>query len=127
MLTKITHISIFVHDQTAALEFYQTLGFKIHTDAMFGEMRWLTLHLPDQPELEVALLKAETPAEQALVGKQAGDKPLLTFESTDCQADYTRLSTAGVTLWGARETQPWGTAVAFTDLYGNGLYLCQPS
>lgn len=125
MLTKITHITLFTNDQNRALDFYQKLGFRIHTDAMFGEMRWLTLHLPEQKELELVLLKAESEQEQALVGKQTGDKPVFNFETSDCQGDYTRLTAAGVNFLAKPETQPWGTSAAFTDVDGNILYMCQ--
>lgn len=125
MLTKITHITLFTNDQDLALNFYQKLGFKIHTDAMFGEMRWLTLHLPEQKELELVLLKAESESEKALVGKQTGDKPVFNFESSNCLADYESLSAAGVNFLAKPETQPWGTSAAFTDADGNVLYMCQ--
>jgi catechol 2,3-dioxygenase-like lactoylglutathione lyase family enzyme len=125
MLTKITHITLFVNDQDTALNFYQKLGFKVHTDAMFGEMRWLTLHLPTQIDMELVLLKAESEHEKALVGKQAGDKPVFNFETSDCLGDYERLSVAGVNFLAKPETQPWGTSAAFTDADGNVLYMCQ--
>lgn len=125
MLTKITHITLFTNDQDRALNFYQKLGFKIHTDAMFDEMRWLTLHLPSQIDMELVLLKAESDQEKALVGKQTGDKPVFNFETSDCLSDYENLSKAGVKFLAKPETQPWGTSAAFTDVDGNVLYMCQ--
>ncbi|MCL5874944.1 MAG: VOC family protein [Candidatus Dependentiae bacterium] len=126
MFTKITHISLFVHDQDAALDFYTKLGFAVHTDALFGTLRWLTLHLPEVKDMELALLKAETEQEKALVGKQAGDKPFISLESNDCVADYERLKTLNVLGLEKPETQPWGISFGFKDLYGNIIYVCQP-
>lgn len=125
MITKITHITVFVHDQDAALSFYKKLGFVVHTDAQFGSMRWLTLHLPEQKDMELVLMKAETDLEKELVGKQAAEKPLISFETSDCHADYARLKEAGVEFAGEPEQQPWGISVGFKDLYGNALYMCQ--
>ena len=53
MLTSITHNFIWVFDQDEALDFYVgKLGFEVNTDADLGFMRWLTVNLPGQPELE---------------------------------------------------------------------------
>lgn len=125
MIAKITHITMFVTNQDDALAFYKKLGFTVHTDAQFGPMRWLTLHLPSQKDMELVLMLAESPEEKALVGKQAALKPLISFETTDCQADYEKLKAAGVEFPEAPAEQPWGISVGFMDLYGNALYMCQ--
>lgn len=126
MFTKITHITVFVVDQEKALAFYTKLGFSVHTDAQFGPMRWLTLCLPEQKDVELALLEAETEAEKALVGKQADQKPFITLETDNCQADYERLSNDGVTFLAKPTEEPWGTSAALKDPYGNLIYICQP-
>jgi len=125
MITRITHITLFVHDQEQALNFYTKLGFHVHTDASFGAMRWLTICFPEQPELEIALLKAETAPEQELVGKQGATKPLISIESSDCHGDYERLQQAGVTFVTQPKEEPWGIGVVLQDLYGNLIYMCQ--
>ena len=126
MFTKITHITLFVTNQDDALNFYKKLGFEVHTDANFGEMRWLTICLPSQKDMEVALIKAENETEKALVGKQAATKPLLSLESNNCQKDYEILSNAGVKFLEKPAEQPWGISTALQDLYGNMIYICQP-
>lgn len=128
MITKITHFTLYVSDQNKALEFYtQKLGFKVHTDATFGDMRWLTLHPANQPDFELVLMKPETDAEKALVGKQGGkDKPLFTVESTDCTKDYEFLKSQGVKMLEEVAHQPWGIATSFADPDGNIVYICQP-
>jgi len=125
MLTKITHITVFVTNQDEALAFYKKLGFTVHTDAQFGTMRWLTLHLPEQKDVELILMLAESEAEKALVGKQGADKPVISFETTDCYKDYEQLKIAGVLFTEEPAQQPWGIAVGFKDLYGNVLYMAQ--
>lgn len=125
MFGGVSHISIFVTDQEKALAFYTKLGFIVHTDERFGTMRWLTLCLPQQRTFEVALLKAETDQEKALVGKQAAEKPLMNLETDNCHADYERLSKEGVFFFEKPKEEPWGISAAFKDLEGNILYMCQ--
>ena len=127
MFVKISHITLFVQDQEKALDFYKKVGFTVHTDAPFGEMRWLTLTLPGQKDLELVLMKAETAQEKALVGKQGGDKPFISFESNDAQKDYENLKKLGVTDLEKPEAQPWGISFGFKDLEGNAIYVCQPN
>lgn len=126
MLTKITHISLFVHDQEDALTFYKKLGFSVHTDALFGEnLRWLTITLPHQKDVEIALIKAETDAEKELVGKQAADKPFISLESSDCATEYEYFKSSGITILEAPQEQPWGISMMIKDLYGNHIYIVQ--
>ena len=44
MITKLTHVCVYVLDQDRAYDFYvNKLGFKVHTDAPMGPgARWLT-------------------------------------------------------------------------------------
>ena len=58
MITKFSHVSLFVLDQDKAYDFYvNKLGFKVHTDAkMENGYRWLTITPPEQPDLEITLL-----------------------------------------------------------------------
>jgi len=125
MLKKITHITLFVDDQNKALEFYKKVGFKIHTDAMFGPMRWLTLNLSDQPDFELVLMPAESAEEKALVGKQGADKPFISFESSNCKEDFEKLVQAGIKFTQEPKEEPWGVSASFVDLYGNNIYICQ--
>lgn len=125
MLTKVTHLTLFVIDQDAALDFYKKIGFEVHTDADFDGFRWLTMCLPEQKDFEFALIKAETPEEQALVGKQAGEKPLFNLETNDCRNDYERLKGVGVTFIEEPAEQPWGVSAAFNDVSGNVIYMCE--
>lgn len=126
MITKITHLTLFVSNQDEALKFYQKLGFNIHTDAMFGPMRWLTLHPAEQPNFELVLMLAEDAEEKALIGKQGAKKPFFCIESNDCHKDYEQLKAAGVEFVEAPTQQDWGISVTLKDLYGNLIYMVQP-
>ena len=126
MYTKITHITLYVTNQDEALAFYKKIGFQVHTDAQFGPMRWLTLNLPEQKDVEVAIILAETTEEKALVGKQATGKPLFSLESNDCYGDYEKFKNLGIKFLEKPSEEPWGISTAFEDLYGNLIYVCQP-
>ena len=63
MLKRITHTFIHVLDQDQALAFYVgKLGMVVHTDADLGVMRFLTVTLPEQPELQLVLMVPGAPA-----------------------------------------------------------------
>lgn len=128
MISKITHLTLFVQNQNEALDFYiNKIGFKVHTDAMFGpDFRWLTVHPEGQPDFELVLMPATTDAEKALVGKQGATKPFFTIETDSCQKDYDTLLARGVKFSTAPEQQPWGVSTSFEDLYGNIIYMVQP-
>ncbi len=128
MITKITHITLFVDNQDDALHFYTNiLGFKLHTDAvMENGFRWLTLCLKNQPDVELALIPATTPEEKALVGKQGGSHPLLCLQTDDCKKDYDLLKANGVVFTQEPKEEPWGVSALCKDLYGNMLYINQP-
>jgi len=129
MITKITHLTLFVHNQDDAVQFYtEKLGFKVHTDAMFGPaLRWLTLHTQSQPDFELVLMLATNEQEKELVGKQGGKHPFFTLESNDIVIDYGVLLANGVQFTAPPEKQPWGTATSLRDLYGNEIYMVQVS
>ena len=121
MITKTTHIPIFVHDQNEALKFYtEKLGFALHTDVMFGEnMRWLTATPAKQSDFEFAFMQANTPEQKSLVGKQAPDVPFCCVSTDDCEKTYKELEEKGVECVSAPENLPWGVSALIKDLYGN--------
>jgi catechol 2,3-dioxygenase-like lactoylglutathione lyase family enzyme len=125
-MKRISLLNVLVRNQDAAIDFYtRKLGFTLVEDAPFGPKRWVTLRLPDDDVLSVALNPAEADGDLALVGKQAGSQPLFAMATDDCLSDYRRMKEAGVTLHGEPQVQPYGTGVLLEDLYGNKIYLNQ--
>ena len=116
---------MFVENQDKTLDFYKKLNFGVHTDSSFGEFRWLTLCLPGNKNLELALIKAESTQEKNLVGKQAAQKPFLSIDTDNCQQDFQRLKDLGVEFVQEPKSEEWGTSAMFKDLYGNLIYLNQ--
>lgn len=125
-MNRVRIISVLVLDQDAAIEFYtRKLSFALVEDKPFGESRWVTIALPSQPDVTLALELAATAADQAVVGKQAGTHALLALDTSDCWADYRRMKPLGVKFLGEPQSGPWGTGVQLEDLYGNRLFLSQ--
>ena len=126
MITKMTHITLYVKDEEEALAFYRDkVGMKVHTDVTFSGMRWLTLNVPDQPDLELVLFKATKPESQALVGKQSPEGPLLVFATDDIKGDFEQLRDRGITFTQEPVEKAWGKEAMFHDLYGNVIMLYQ--
>jgi catechol 2,3-dioxygenase-like lactoylglutathione lyase family enzyme len=125
-MNRVKIISVLVLDQDAAIEFYtRKLGFELREDKPFGESRWVTISLPKNRDLTLALELAKTSDDKAIVGKQGGSHAFLALDTPDCIADYTRMKPLGVKFLGEPQSGPWGTGVQREDLYGNKIFLSQ--
>lgn len=142
MITKMSHTTLFVTDQAKAYEFYVgKLGFKVHTDVeMDGrdcgdgqppvKYRWLTLHAPEQPELEIIIMPpAGLPpdAEQAI--KLLLDRGMMgacVFHTKDCRAAYEELKAKGVVFRTEPKEQAYGIECIMEDGCGNWFSLTEP-
>jgi catechol 2,3-dioxygenase-like lactoylglutathione lyase family enzyme len=134
MITKLSHVTLFVNNQDAAKEFYvNKLGFSVHTDhTMDGGFRWLTVTAPDQPELEIVLLE---PKEGPMLDPEAAaavrmllKKGVLgagAFETPDCKATYETLKSKGVQFAGPPEERFYGTEAIMRDGQGNWFSVTQ--
>ena len=127
---KIYVTSVFVDDQDRAEKFYtDTLGFQIKHNIPMGEHRWLTVVSPDDPEGTELLLEpsghpAVGPYKTALV---ADGIPAHSFQVTDLDAEYDRLSGLGVAFSvPPMDAGPVRMAV-FDDTCGNLIQLIQMS
>jgi catechol 2,3-dioxygenase-like lactoylglutathione lyase family enzyme len=132
MVTGISHFSIWVTDQDAALDFYVgKLGLEINTDVQLDFMRWLTVSIPGQPEQEIILAPLQAPiidpdnAQHAndLLAKGFMGNLILTTE--DCRATYTQLLAAGVEFTQEPTEQPYGLECVVRDPFGNQIRIAQ--
>ncbi len=91
--------SVFVDDQRKALRFYsEVLGFKKKTEITLGDVSWLTVVSPEEPNGTELLLEPDShpavkPYKAALVEDGI---PATSFAVVDVRAEYERLSSAGV-------------------------------
>lgn len=126
MIHKISHITLYTDDQDAVKEFYvDKLGFQVHTDVLYGDMRWLTLNPVSDPDFELVVLKATKPESKALIGKQSPEAPFLVVTTDDCKAEFERLKAAGVTFIKEPTQEQWGLESLCTDPHGNVIDIIQ--
>jgi predicted enzyme related to lactoylglutathione lyase len=135
MVTKMSHMSLFVLDQDKAYNFYvNTLGFKVHTDVkMENDFRWLTLNAPDQPDVEIAILQPLHPGMQNDETIQNAFRVLMeknalgagVMHTPDCRATYEELKKKGVDITEPKE-QFYGIECIIKDGCGNWFSMTQP-
>jgi catechol 2,3-dioxygenase-like lactoylglutathione lyase family enzyme len=134
MITKMSHVSVYVLNQDSAYDFYvNKLGFKVHTDAPMGPgARWLTVCPPDQPDLEITLMPIAAGMmftdETALKMRelvQQGTFGFGVFECVDIYATYEELKAKGVEFTKPPKKEFYGTEALFKDDSGNWFSLGQ--
>ncbi|MBB3677464.1 VOC family protein [Modestobacter versicolor] len=118
--------SIHVDDQDRALRFYtDVLGFVTKHDIPMGEHRWITVVSPEAPDgvelvLEPAGHPAVRPYTEALV---ADGIPFTAFAVDDVQAEYERLTAAGVAFTQPPVAMGPVTTAVLDDTCGNLIQL----
>ncbi len=136
MITRMSHVLVWVKNQQEALEFYRDkLGFEVDTDAKIGEdFRWLTMRIKSQPGFEIILMEPNPgmmlDEESAAQLRSLVDKGVLgggVFESDDIYKTYDELTARGVEFKGPPSVQSWGTATVMKDNSGNWFSLGQDS
>jgi predicted enzyme related to lactoylglutathione lyase len=136
MITQISHVNVWVHDQDEALAFYtEKVGLELRDDVTLPEMggfRWLSVGPVGQPDVAFVLMavpgppvfEAET-AEQlkSLVAKGAAGGLFLATD--DCQATYEELKSRGVEFLSGPTEMPYGIDAPFRDPSGNSIRMVQ--
>jgi catechol 2,3-dioxygenase-like lactoylglutathione lyase family enzyme len=134
MITKMSHVLIWVKNQQEALEFYRDkLGFEVDTDETFGGgYRWLTMRIRTQPGFEIILMEPNPgmmlDEESAQQLRLLLDKGVLgggVFDADDIYKTYEELKARGVEFKGPPSTQSWGTATVMKDNSGSWFSLSQ--
>jgi catechol 2,3-dioxygenase-like lactoylglutathione lyase family enzyme len=132
MITKFSHITLYVLNQDSALDFYTNkLGFKVVTDVPMGpDSRWLTVSPPEQPDIEIVLFPITVgkmfPKETAntiIEMIKKGTFGCGVFECNDIYATYEELKTKGVEFMKAPKEEFYGTEALFKDDSGNWFSL----
>jgi catechol 2,3-dioxygenase-like lactoylglutathione lyase family enzyme len=89
MITKLTHSTVWVLDQDAALRFYtEALGFEVRTDVTMDSFRWLTV---GPPESDIELILA-VPGPPMLDPESAGQIRAMVAKGRLVQPDAARLA-----------------------------------
>jgi catechol 2,3-dioxygenase-like lactoylglutathione lyase family enzyme len=134
MITRMSHVLIWVKNQQEALEFYRDkLGFEVDTDAPIGEdYRWLTMRIKGQPNFEIILMEPKAgmmlDEDSAAQLSSLLDKGVLgggVFDADDIYKTYDELKARGVEFKGPPSVQSWGTATVMKDNSGNWFSIGQ--
>ena len=129
---RIPIIALRVLDQERALTFYtDVLGFTPREDMDLGNMRWLTVSPPGQPDLEVLLERVGPPFVDdesrrqidELIAKGVGGT--LFLEVDDCRATFDRVVAKGVEVIQEPMERFYGIDAAFRDDSGNHIRMTQ--
>jgi glyoxylase I family protein len=118
---RITLTAIHVDDQDKALRFYtEVLGFVPSQDIPAGEYRWISVRSAQGGETELSLEPDAHPASRAYMKALFDDGiPATSFEVDDVDAEFDRLTEAGVVF--TREPMDAGPVriAVFSDTCGN--------
>ena len=133
MISRVTHICVYVLNQDSARDFYTNkLGFNIKMDLPMGNDRWLTVCPPDQPDLEVNLFpvnegsmftKETASSLRQLVQQGTFGPAVLTCK--DIYATYEELRAKGVEFKKPPTKEFYGVEALFKDDSGNWFSLSQ--
>lgn len=128
MTQAIATIALVVADYDTAIAFYRDrLGFSLLEDTDMGAgKRWVRLAPAGGNGVHLLLAKADGPMQEAVIGNQAGGRVMLFLETDNFDADYQRMSAAGVTFLEAPRHEAYGSVAVFVDLYGNKWDLIEP-
>lgn len=133
MITNVSLVTVYCLDQTETLNFYvDVLGFKADTDISMGEgFRWVTIHHPSQPELQVTLMTPGPPLDEEMADMirrqlEKGQMGGLGLRVDDCRKTFGELSAKGVTFLQEPSDRPYGVEAVMRDNAGNWLVLVEP-
>lgn len=120
--------SVLVDDQVKALDFYtRVLGFTLKNDVPVGELRWLTVVSPEDPESTELLLDpgahpAVPPYKTTLVEEGI---PSTSFKVDNLDAEYARLLSLGVSFTQKPLDAGLVRMAVLDDICGNLIQLIQ--
>ena len=126
-MSQLGHVTYLVRDYDEAIAYFtQALCFRLAEDSpQGGGKRWVVV-MPPGGGTGLLLAQATTPAQQAAVGRQAGDRVFLFLYTENFRRAHAHMQAHGVVFAEEPRTEPYGTVAVFTDLYGNRWDLLQP-
>lgn len=132
MITNVSLVTIYCNDQEATKRFYvDILGFAEHTDVTMGDgFRWVSVSHPDQPELQITLMKPGPPLDEEMTtaisrALAKGTMGGLGLRVDDCQKTFEDLSAKGVEFLQEPAERPYGVEAVCRDNSGNWLVLIE--
>ena len=117
----VSAVSLVVPDYDEAIAFYVgVLGFALVEDTRISaQKRWVRVAPPGARETCLLLAKAASPAQEVVIGAQAGGRVFLFLETDDFARDYQAFQARGVRFAEAPRQEPYGVVAVFEDPFGN--------
>ncbi|MBX6391739.1 MAG: VOC family protein [Frankia sp.] len=134
MQLRVAQCFIAVDDHDKALAFYRdVLGLEVRNDVRYENLRWVTLGLPAQPDVEIVLEPPAADPNASPADRQAlaellakGMLRAVIFSTDDCDATFERIQAAGAEVLQEPMDMPYGVRdCAFRDPAGNMLRFAQ--
>jgi catechol 2,3-dioxygenase-like lactoylglutathione lyase family enzyme len=124
---RLAAITYLCHDYDEAITwFIQVLGWKLVEDRVLSpDKRWVRVAPPGGGS-ELLLARASGSEKAEAVGRLAGGRVGLFLHVADLDAEYRRLTAAGVAFREPPRIEDYGTVAVFEDLYGNKWDLIEP-
>ncbi|MCC2615236.1 VOC family protein [Aestuariibacter halophilus] len=128
MSTTLSAIQLLVDDYQAALDYYcKTLDFVCIEDEVNPDgSRWVKILPSHYATTALVLHRAVSPAQQASLGRQAGDAVFGILYCEDCEQTYQQWQSRGVQFEQPPVSQAYGTVAIFSDYLGNRWDLIGP-
>lgn len=128
-MQTLTLVTLLVRDYDEAIRWYvDVLGFDLLEDTpLAGDKRWVRVAPPGGPGAVFLLARADTPEQEAAVGRQAGGRVGFFLVTDDFARDHAAMSVRGVTFAEAPRHEAYGVVAVFLDLYGNRFDLIEPA
>jgi catechol 2,3-dioxygenase-like lactoylglutathione lyase family enzyme len=126
---SVASVAYLVRDYDEAIGFFTgALDFELLEDVpQSPSRRWVVVAPRGGQGCALVLARADTPAQQARVGDQAGGRVFLFLRTGDFRRDHARMQAHGVRFLEPPREEPYGTVAVFEDLYGNRWDLLQPA
>src|SRR3954470_17958958 len=122
---QLERVSLIVDDYDAAIRFFvDALGFELVEDepALTSKegrpKRWVMVR-PPGGQTGVLLAQADGDHQRAAVGEQFAGRVGLFLRVDDFDAQYERMTAAGVTFATEPREEPYGRVAVFLDIAGN--------
>ncbi len=134
MDVKLYTCSLAVDDHEKAIAFYRdALGFEVRSDVGSGQMRWVTVAAPSQPDVNILLAPPAadpgiSPSDRQAISDLLAKGLLgwLNLSTSDLETTFDHVQASGAEVVQEPMDQPWGARdCAFRDPAGNLIRITQ--
>jgi catechol 2,3-dioxygenase-like lactoylglutathione lyase family enzyme len=128
MKQHISALALLVPGYDEAIAYYvERLGFRLVEDTVLSPTkRWVVVAPPGNSETGLLLARADSHAQRAAIGNQAGGRVFLFLKTDDFDRDFARFKKAGIEFLEEPRLEAYGKVAVFRDAFGNKWDLIEP-